>query len=220
MSENKRIGILGGTFNPVHHGHIELGLRIKKSFDLDRVLYVLSARPPHKENREVGETSGRWAMLKAALSGHNGLEPSGLEIKRPGPSWTIDTLAELRQTFPGSLFFFITGSDGFLTIKTWKEYRVLLQEVIFIILLRTPGQGQKVKELLAAESIPLETNHQRHHSPPLSFLVNYSSPWLELSSSAIRDKIRKGESVDDLLDNRVKIILEEKKLYESHSDPD
>ena len=122
MSQNKT-GLLGGTFNPVHRGHIELGLKIKAAFGLDRILYILSAQPPHKKRQAMPAAELRLAMLKAALLPHPGLLPCDLELRRRGESWTIDTIRELKAAQPDECFYFITGSEGFLKIRTWKEYR-------------------------------------------------------------------------------------------------
>jgi nicotinate (nicotinamide) nucleotide adenylyltransferase len=154
MSQHKT-GLLGGTFNPVHRGHIELGLKIKDAFGLDRVLFILSARPPHKKRQSLPPAELRLAMLQAALKPHPGLETCDLELHRQGDSWTIDTIAELKAAAPGERFYFITGSEGFLKIRTWREYRRLLAEVFFIIILRRPSHRPKVERLLREEGVPL-----------------------------------------------------------------
>src|SRR5512137_1629981 len=95
-----RVGLLGGTFNPVHRGHIELGLRVREDFGLDRILYILSARPPHKRNRGVPDARVRFRMLEKALKPYPELVPCDMEIGRAEPSWTIDTILELKDRRP------------------------------------------------------------------------------------------------------------------------
>jgi len=213
MDQN-RTGLLGGTFNPVHRGHIELGLKIKAAFGLDRVLYILSAQPPHKKRQAMPAAELRLAMLKAALLPHPGLVPCDLELLRRGDSWTIDTIRELKAAQPNELFYFITGSEGFLKIRTWKEYHRVLQEVFFIIVLRRAGHRQKVEELLREENIPCDREKENPGSPPAAFLHAYESDYLELSATAIRKRMSRGQDVSPYVEKNVQKIMEEIKLYE------
>lgn len=213
MSQSKT-GLLGGTFNPVHRGHIELGLKIKAAFNLDRILYILSSQPPHKKHQAVPAAELRLAMLKAALLPHPGLLPCDLELHRLGESWTIDTIRELKSAQPDEHFFFITGSEGFLKIRTWKEYRRVLQEVFFIIVLRRSGHRQKVEKLLREENIPLGLKNENPPLPPAAFLHAYVSDYLELSATTIRKKMSHGHDISPYVEKNVQKIMEEIKLYE------
>ena len=213
MSQPKT-GLLGGTFNPVHRGHIELGLKIKDAFHLDSVLYILSARPPHKKRQELPPAELRLAMLKAALQPHPGLRPCDLELRRQGYSWTIDTINELRSATPRASFYFITGSEGFLKIRTWKEHRRLLREVFFIIVLRRSGHRLKVEKLLREEGIPLRRELSDPCPPPGAFLHSYASDYLELSATAIRRQMSLGRDISPYVEKNVRKIMEEIKLYE------
>ncbi|MCP4217601.1 MAG: nicotinate (nicotinamide) nucleotide adenylyltransferase [bacterium] len=261
-----RIGLLGGTFNPVHHGHIDLGRHIKDAFQLDKVLYILSARPPHKKELEKAPIEIRWNMLEMALQHQPGLEPCDIEIKRDAWSWTIDTVTELKKRNPQSDFYFISGSEGFLKIKTWKNYKQLLDAVSFIVVLRKAHHREEVKNLLGDGSIDLfgadvdfspggldgpRENENRGHVSAGSFTTDTPSPGAEaqcgnseagmdfadatapqqtktavhlfayeseklfISSTLIREKCRTNQPVDGLVDDRVKPILEEYKLYGS-----
>jgi len=213
MSQRKT-GLLGGTFNPVHRGHIELGLKIKKAFGLDSVLYILSAQPPHKKRQRMPAAELRLAMLKAALQPHAGLLPCDLELHRGGDSWTIDTIRELKAARPGERFYFITGSEGFLKIRTWKEYRRVLQEVFFIIVLRRESHRRKVEELLREEGIPFGPGCADAERPPAAFLHAYESDYLELSATAIRRRMSRGQDVSPYVEKNVRQIMEGIKLYE------
>ncbi len=213
MSQPKT-GLLGGTFNPVHRGHIELGLKIKAAFGLSRVLYILSARPPHKTRQALPPAELRLAMLQAALQPHPGLVPCDLELSRRGYSWTIDTIAELKAASPLESFYFITGSEGFLKIRTWKDYRRILREVYFIIVLRRPGHRSQVQRLLREEGVPLRTEPDDPGLPPGAFLHAYVSDYLELSATAIRRRRSHGQDVSPYVEKNVHKIMEEIKLYE------
>lgn len=209
-----KTGLLGGTFNPVHRGHIELGLKIKAAFGLDRVLFILSARPPHKKRQALPPAELRLAMLQAALKPHPGLEPCDLELHRQGYSWTIDTIRELKAAGRGERFYFITGSEGFLKIRTWKDYRQVLSEVLFIIVLRRPGHRAQVERLLSEEGVPLRADRRREDGPPGAYLHAYVSDYLELSATVIRRKRSHGQDVSPYVEKNVNKIMEEIKLYE------
>jgi nicotinate-nucleotide adenylyltransferase len=213
MSQRKT-GLLGGTFNPVHRGHIELGLKIKDAFGLDRVLFILSARPPHKKRQSLPPAELRLAMLQAALQPHPGLVPCDLELKRRGDSWSIDTILELKASAPGERFYFITGSEGFLKIRTWKEYRRILREVFFIIVLRRPSHRSQVERLLREEGIPLRREADDPGLPPGAFLHSYVSDYLELSATDIRKRRSHGQDISPYVEKNVQKIMEEIKLYE------
>lgn len=204
--DKKKVGILGGTFNPIHRGHIELGLQIQQAFQMEKVLYILSAHPPHKTNLKVVSMELRWQMLERALKPFPQLEPCDLEMKRHTKSWTIDTIKELKIKYPGTQFFFISGSEGFLRIRTWKDYQTLLHSLPFIVVLRDPEHRQAVEHLLKEESIM--------PSPPVH-IFSYESDKLSISSTLIREKIKQSQQIDGFVEEEVKKIMEEYKLYES-----
>ncbi|MBN2400362.1 MAG: nicotinate (nicotinamide) nucleotide adenylyltransferase [Candidatus Aminicenantes bacterium] len=213
MRQNK-IGVLGGTFNPVHRGHVDLGLKIKAAFGLKKVLYVLSAQPPHKKMQRLAAAEIRLAMLKEALRPHPGLLPCDLELRRPGASWTIDTIRQLKKENPADQFFFISGSEGFLKIRTWKEYRQLFREVFFIIVIRQNSHQVRVERLLHREGIPIGHPPEYSSLPPTAFLVSYASAYLSLSATAVRNGAAQGRDISPWVEKNVQTILEENKLYE------
>ncbi len=213
MMKNK-IGVLGGTFNPVHRGHVELGLEVKAAFGLDKVLYILSAQPPHKKPQALAPAPLRLAMLKEALRPHPGLEPCDLELHRPGASWTIDTVRQLRAADADAVFYFITGSEGFLKIRTWKEYRQLFAEVFFIIVIRQKAHQAKVEQLLRSEGIPFGPKAGDLPRPPAALLYAYASDWLSLSATAVRKGTSRRQDISAWVEKNVKTIMEENNLYE------
>lgn len=225
-SNRRKVGILGGTFNPVHNGHIQLGQNIRDAFQLDEILYILSANPPHKKTPDIVTPEIRWQMLTRALAPYPYLVPCDLEMKRPNDSWTIVTIEQLKRIRPNDHFYFLSGSEGFLKIRTWKDYKRLLHALTFIVLIREESHRSKVRQLLSEEGIqpldwPLE-NHDQSNERDLDEMVNaylyvYRSPLIHLSSTLIRGKIRASESIEGFVDPEVKKILEEKKLYEKRS---
>jgi nicotinate-nucleotide adenylyltransferase len=218
MVNKRRIGILGGTFNPVHLGHIDMGSQVKNDFQLDQILYILSAKPPHKKNHELVEEELRWQMLNEALAPYPYLVPSDIEMKRPLDSWTIDTIQQLKEAHPCDRFYFLSGSEGFLKIRTWKNYKQLLRMLSFIILLRQDSHKQAVQNLLKNEGIETTefngNTSEESAGKPIYYMYKYVSEKLYISSTLIRSKIKNSEPIADMVHPGVKKIMEEKRLYE------
>jgi nicotinate-nucleotide adenylyltransferase len=210
-----RIGLLGGTFNPIHNGHIEIGKRIQEVFNLEQVLYILSANPPHKKDVVHTPARIRWEMLKSALTPYPALVPCDVEMKRSRPSWTIKTIQVLKKTFSGKSLYFISGSEGFLKIKTWKNYRKLLHSVFFIVLLRKPSHLQSIRDLLESEHIPCSLDAGSIPDLPGVYIHSYQSAQLQISSTRIRQRIRLNRPVAQLVPEEVIKIIEENDLYGS-----
>jgi len=212
-----KVGILGGTFNPIHRGHIDLGLAIRQAFGLEKVLYILSARPPHKKEIEIAPVSLRWEMLLKALAPYPFFEASDIEVNRTEDSWTIDTIAQLQSMYPAYDFFFISGSEGFLKIKTWKNYRALLRMVSFIVVLRDESHRRDVEKLLAEENlVPCSgVPEQGEIMDPGVYIYKYEARTIGISSTLIRQKVKKSESIDSYVEGEIKKIMEEHKLYET-----
>lgn len=213
MRTDKRTGILGGTFNPVHNGHIDLGLRVLGDFGLGLIRYILSARPPHKNEAEIVSANLRWEMLKAGLEQYKELIPDDTEIKRDEYSWTIDTVKQLLKNFPDNKFFFLSGSEGFLKIRTWKEYGKLLKLINFIVIMRDIKQESEVTGLLKKDGITPVLHGEPELSIPAVYYYSYKSDYLYLSSTRIRDLAGKGERIDGLVNKKVREIIEENNLY-------
>ncbi len=208
-----KTGILGGTFNPVHHGHVELGLHILKAYSLDRILYILSANPPHKINQDIVSQELRWAMLSLALEPYPRLQPCDIELKRQGYSYTIQTIHQLRVMSPDDLFYFISGSEGFLKIRTWKNYRELLEAVSFVVVLRKKEHRPLIETLLSEEQVPLFQNSTAQGERIGVSIFSYDSPRLSLSSTLVRRELKAGGNVDSFIDSKVKNVIEEYRLY-------
>jgi len=137
MGRRKKIGILGGTFDPVHNGHLAAALGVREHFALNEVFLLPAARPPHKGGSPITSFRRRLAMLESAVAGLPGLSICALEAERPGPSFTVDTLRDLRQS-GGPQLYFIIGLDAFADIHTWKEYAFIPAEAHLVVLSR-PG---------------------------------------------------------------------------------
>jgi len=213
MRTEQRTGILGGTFNPVHNGHIDIGLRVLDHFNLDSIRYILSAKPPHKDGDQIVSAALRWKMLEAGLEPYPELIPDDTEIKRDEYSWTIDTIRELIKNSPDTKFYFLSGSEGFLKIRTWKEYKKLFKLINFIVVMRTREQESDVTNLLKKDGI----NPIVHGEPEVNinavYYYSYESDHLGLSSTHVRYLAGRREKIDGLVNKRVKEIIEENDLY-------
>lgn len=207
MRNKGKVGLLGGTFNPIHRGHVDLGLRIREAFNLDKIFYILSAQPPHKADMDIAPPEIRWRMLNKALKPFPQLVPCDIEMKRPTMSWTVDTVDELKQLYPETDFYFISGSEGFLKIRTWKSYKRLLGSLSFIVVVRKPGHEEAVDVLLSGENLSLQS------PSPSVRLFSYRSETLSISSTLIRGKVKDSQRIDEFVEEEVKKIMEENNLY-------
>lgn len=197
-----RVGILGGTFDPVHHGHLAIATAARAQFALDTVLFIPAAQPPHKLRTPLAPFADRVAMLRLALADQEGVAISGMERDRPGPSFSIDTLKELRQQLgEGVRLFFCIGMDAFAEITSWKEYAGLFRYAEFLVVERPDGGGAGLADFIAT-ALPLfrpegegcwvqEEGYGRIHALAMASIA--------VSSSLIRQRIAHGEAVADLV---------------------
>ncbi len=133
-----KIGILGGTFNPLHIGHLILAEESRERLTLDKIVFVPANFPPHKDNSDIASAADRYMMIKLAIKGNKHFCVSDIEIKRQGRSYTIDTIREFKKRFPDDELFFITGSDLLKYLDEWKDLGEIIKMVKFIVATR-PG---------------------------------------------------------------------------------
>ena len=146
MDQGKRIAIYGGTFDPVHMGHLEIGRRVSQVFEMDQFLFVPARQAPHKQDREPASGFHRYAMLALATQNEPGLGISTFELDAPGRQYTVDTLAHFRSHFGESTeLFFVMGADSWTEITTWREWEKLTTLANLIVVTR-PGFRLEVPE--------------------------------------------------------------------------
>ena len=211
----KKTGLFGGTFNPIHNGHLELGKKVLQNFKLDNIFYILSARPPHKSLSNLAPVKLRWEMLKSCLEPHQEeFSPINIEMQYNTPSWTIDTVLRLKIKYPQSNFCFISGSEGFLKIRTWKKYQKLLKELPFIIILRDNKHLKDIQQI--ADETDLNVYHNNSLIPFDTgiYLFNYQSSTLDISSTMIRDLKRNKKDISPFLSQTILKYIKENNLYE------
>jgi nicotinate-nucleotide adenylyltransferase len=202
----KRIGVMGGTFDPIHNGHLVTAEEAWRQFGLDQVLFIPSGHPPHKEDRKSLDPEDRYLMTVIATAGNPHFKVSRMEIDRPGPSYTIDTVRDLHRIYGKNTdIYFITGADAILEILTWKEPEKVLQEAIFIAATR-PGYDLKQLE----ESLP-ESEKERHANDPRVLVMEI--PALAISSTDIRRRVSEGRPITYLVPGGVAKFIEKNGFY-------
>ncbi len=208
MNSKRRLGVFGGTFNPVHLGHLIAAQDAADAFDLARVLFLPCDCPPHKTARQLAPAVHRVAMLEAALEGSLLFEVCDLEVRRGGTSYSIDTMRELARRYPGSELYFIIGSDTLLELHTWKSIGELLELCAFITLAR-PG----------AEVAPAAADRLRLPAPwPEKLLANLAAGHqVEISSSEIRYRVAEGLRIAYLTPPSVEMYIMEHRLYHNEN---
>jgi nicotinate-nucleotide adenylyltransferase len=202
MQNIKTLGIIGGTFDPVHYGHLTAAECARCAFNLDKVVFMLSAQPPHKKRQEISGSEERLTMLKQAVADNPAFEISTLELERKGYSYTVDTIQYYLDTYPEVNIYFILGFDALLLLNTWKEVTRLVGLCQFIAVAR-PGY-QLDRNDIAFKNVPDILWDNLH-------LVEM--PGNLVSSSDIRDRVKNGETIKYLVPPPVEQYIYEKGLY-------
>ncbi len=186
-----KIGILGGTFNPIHIGHLILAEEIREKLCLDKVIFVPAYFPPHKDNSDVAPAAARYDMIKIATKNNKYFSVSGIEIKRKGRSYTIDTIREFNESYPDEELYFITGSDLLKYLEEWKDLNEIIKMVKFIVATR-PGYP--------LEKIP-------------SYISTLAIRAVDVSAFEIRARVKEGKSFRYLVPEAVFDYINKNKLY-------
>ncbi|MBN2301594.1 MAG: nicotinate-nucleotide adenylyltransferase [Lentisphaerae bacterium] len=201
-----RIGILGGTFNPVHYGHLILAQNAIESFDLAKVLMIPCSTPPHKNNQNMLPARHRIAMLELAIEGDFRLEISNVEIKRGGISYAIDTIRELHQIYRRAELCFIIGTDTLMELHLWKDIGELLKLCRFISFDRP---GFEIGDVNPT-SLKLDASNAEQLIGDMA-----KGCRVEISSSDIRHRIAEGMSIRYLVPRTVEMYIAEHSLYQA-----
>ena len=198
-----RTAVLGGSFNPIHYGHLLLADDVAELLGLDRVLFVPASRPPHKPNADLAPAADRYAMVELAITGHSKFAVSDVEFRRPGPSYTVDTLEALR--IPRDELFLIVGSETFLDLLTWRSPRRVAELAQLAVV---PRVGSAFDLESAAVR---KVAHEIGHEP---MVVRAGS--LPISASDLRRRVREGRSIAYRLPEAVGAYIRANRLY--HAD--
>lgn len=218
MNETARIGILGGTLDPIHFGHLDTALAAREALALDRVFVIPSRIPPHRTQQPIASPYHRFAMAALAVNGVTGLSVSDVELQAPGPSYTADTLMHYRQGLglDASQIFFITGADAFADIATWSRYPDVLDLAHFVAVSR-PGAGvaalrHQLPALKTRMRLPLRRSDLDTRGSQTSiFLVD--APTSDVSSTEIRRRLGAAEPLEGLVPEAVERHIHQHGLY-------
>ncbi len=197
-----RTGIMGGTFDPIHHGHLFLAQEVMVEYQLDRIIFVPSKIGPHKLARHSTAPHHRLKMVQMATRNHPGFEVSDIEICRSGLSYTIDTIEAFQKEYPEDVFYFITGADAILTIETWRDFKTLLKRVTFIAATRASLDDEHLKKEVAR----LNKTYQAR-------IIIMDMLDLEISSSVIRSRVALGKPITYLVPEIIEKRIIEEGLY-------
>jgi nicotinate-nucleotide adenylyltransferase len=201
MKHDMRIGLFGGTFDPPHSGHLILAEEACSQLSLDRLLWVLTPEPPHKQGQVVSPLAERLELTQAAIAGNPLFELSRIDLDRPGPHFSVDTVRIARHQNPGAEIFFLIGGDSLHDLPTWYNPEELIAEVDYFGVMRRPSDS-------------IDEKYLKQHFPGLFKKVCFiDAPLLEISSHQIRQRISVGKPYRYYLPEAVFKIISEKGYY-------
>lgn len=212
-----RVGLLGGTFDPIHLGHLAAAAAAQSELALDQVRFIPSSVPPHRPDTPRASGYHRLQMTALAVAGHAGWQASDVELERGGASYTCDTLATLRRAEPAAQFFFITGADAFAEIAAWRHYPGVLDQAHFVVIARTGSSFDGLKARyprLMPRMVEVNDRPATSGTTPASpsiFLINAATP--DVSSTEVRRRASAGEPLAGLVPDAVADYIAEHRLY-------
>lgn len=189
------LGLLGGTFNPPHLGHLIVAERVREELGLDKILFIPSAISPHKQHIQLIDPAYRMEMVQLAVLGQQFLGSSDIEIARGGVSYTIDTLEQLKRMHPGDTFFLLIGMDNLVEFNTWKSPKKIV-ELASVVVMTRPG--------FKPNGVPGEYGKK---------FILCQVPEIEISSSDIRSRVKRGKAIRYLVPETVEMYIRTHHLY-------
>lgn len=216
-----RIGILGGTFNPIHYGHLRSAEEVYKELMLDEIRFVPSALPPHKPQDEVASADDRLKMVRIALENFPAYVCDPVEVERGGASYTLDTLEELTRRKPDKKeMFFIIGADAFLELSTWYKPKEVLNATNFVVTLRGYQNTPEYFELLLRVIQQIEPSYSINKllkevkSTDKKRVIKFIPiTEIDISATRIRQCIKESSSIKHLLPREVELFIIRRRLY-------
>jgi nicotinate-nucleotide adenylyltransferase len=204
----ERIGLFGGTFDPPHAGHAAVAADVANALGLDRVLWIPAGEPPQKGPHQPSPSRLRMEMVREAVRADPRFEASAIELERPGASFTVDTVRELRARYADAELFVIVGVDQYRALDTWRDPRGILEHARFVVMDRAGATADELHPRVLEGIVrgPLVAG-------PLPLVVFVPVRRIDLSSSAVRKRARSGESLTGLVDPGVETVVAREGLY-------
>ena len=193
----RRLGVMGGTFDPIHHGHLVAASEVQAYFDLDEVIFVPTGQPWQKSDRVVSAAEDRYLMTVIATASNPRFSVSRVDIDRPGPTYTIDTLRDLSELYPDAELFFITGADALAQILTWRDVDEMFKLAQFVGCTRPGTEGLE---------LPLD-------QLPMDRITLLEVPALAISSTECRARVAKGNPTWYLVPDGIDQYIAKRELY-------
>ncbi len=220
VSRPLRVGLFGGSFNPIHIGHLRAAEEVREAQQLDRILFIPAASPPHKRGHRLATAQQRLDMVRLAIAGNPFFRASDIELGRAGRSYSIDTLRELSQRFPHWQLYFIVGTDAFAEIHTWKEFECLFTLAHFVVVSRPGSPPVPLQRLLPVvtrrafwyAANGLELIHRSGHRVIFQPITGF-----DVSATAIRHKVKDGASIRYLVPAAVERYIAQHQIYRGRS---
>jgi nicotinate-nucleotide adenylyltransferase len=198
-----KIGICGGTFDPIHLGHLAIAELVRCELNLDKVLFIPTGRPPHKDVKVVTDPIHRLNMVECAIEGNEYFEAVDIEVKREGYTYTVDTLNELHQRYPqGTTFYYIIGADVVMDLLNWKSHEEVFTLTKFAAVMRAGYLGNDFLERIRLMRNRFDID-----------ILSVEAPLIEISSTLIRERVSKNQSVKYLVNDCVDAYIKENNLY-------
>lgn len=206
MSNLHKIGILGGTLDPIHLGHLMIAQTALEQLFLEKVIFMPSGNPPHKDYQNITEAYKRLAMVKLAIDGNNSFVCSDFELKRDGIIYTSDTLALLKDMYKEAEFYFIMGADSLFAIETWHKPEKIFKLCNIVVADRDLLNTDLIKKI---DELKVRYN---------ASIFYIKSPMIHISSSYIRDCVKNGMSIRYLVGNNVADYIDKHNIYKTVTD--
>lgn len=200
-----KLGLFGGSFDPIHKGHVQPVLDARDRLGLDRVIYLPTARPPHKPGRQFAPSHARFSMVELALLDEPDLRVSPLELTPGRTAFTIDTLEHFRAERPDASLFLIIGGDSFAALESWKRWRGIPEIAQLVVLVRPGWEIERTREGLSRDLVDLAESDRAH------FVANAA---VDISSTELRTRIASGAAIpEEMLSERVLQYVRKYSLY-------
>lgn len=218
------IGLFGGTFNPIHLGHLAVAEEVRAGFGLEKIAFIPAAIPPHKGIDGLADAKDRYSMIVDAISSNKSFIASDVEIHRKGPSYTIDTVIYFKnKTIGDTDCYLIVGLDAFIEIDTWRTYQELFNLIPFIVMTRPPEDAQQpVDTKIVLENYINTHVDQKYYFSSLQSCFNHPTKQsiflfnvtpIDISSTGIRNRIKQGLSINHLVPDAVEMNIQKKGMY-------